>query len=473
MTDALDLADVQGLVMRGYGHLTSACYVLVEIVDPTAARGWLASVANDLSTSASRPAASAVNLAFTHAGLTRLGLSSSAAAMFSLEFIDGMVDPHRSRILGDLDESAPEYWDWGGPGMPGLHAALLLFATRDDELEQAYANHARRLEQSGLRQLARLDTSYLGLHEHFGFRDGISQPTIDGLGYSDTHMNTLQPGEFVLGYANERGQFAPSPTVSAADDPKRVLLPSPGSDGQRDFGRNGTYLVFRQLRQDVRGFWSFADRATRSPDGRSDEAKRTWLAAKLVGRWPSGAPLVKAPEQDDPALAADNDFAYAATDLYGYRCPVGAHIRRGNPRDSLDPAPGSEQSITIGKHHRLIRRGREYGPPVDPATLFAGDAPTDDDVDRGLHFVCLCADIARQFEFVQHTWLMSTKFSGLYDDTDPLLGAPPPSAGTFTVQADPLRQQYSGLSRFVTVRGGAYFFLPGIRATRYLASLTA
>jgi Dyp-type peroxidase family len=192
----------------------------------------------------------------------------------------------------------------------------------------------------------------------------------------------------------------------------------------------------------------------------------------MVGRWPSGAPLVKAPDHDDPTLAQDNDFAFAATDLYGNRCPIGAHIRRGNPRDSLDPGPGTEQSITIGKHHRLMRRGREYGPPVDPTTLF-DDAPNDDNIDRGLHFVCLCADIARQFEFVQHTWLLSTKFGGLYADADPLLGAPAPGAGTFTIQADPVRHQYRGLSRFVTVRGGAYFFLPGIRATRYLANLSS
>jgi Dyp-type peroxidase family len=294
-----------------------------------------------------------------------------------------------------------------------------------------------------------LDTVNLGVNEHFGFRDGISQPTLAGFGRTDTPMNTIQPGEFVLGYSNEHGQFAQAP----------------------DFGRNGSYLVFRQLQQDVRGFWKFADAATHNPDGSSNESRRTWLAAKLVGRWPSGAPLVKAPDGDDPSLATDNDFAYAADDLYGLNCPIGAHIRRGNPRDSLDPGPGTQQSINIGKHHRLIRRGREYGRPVDPQTLFSADIAPGDDVDRGLHFICLCSDIARQFEFVQHTWLMSTKFSGLYDDADPLLGAPRPESGTFTVQARPLRQRYSGLSRFVSVRGGAYFLLPGIRATKYLATL--
>jgi Dyp-type peroxidase family len=451
MADALEFADIQGLVVRGYGNLPAACYVLIEIPDSAAAgaHAWLGRLSSQLDTAESRPTDSATNVAFTHAGLRKLGLPATSLAMFPLEFVDGMVDSHRSRILGDVDESAPEYWDWGGPLTTGVDAVLLLFATENAALEQLYSTRKQQLEQAGLRELVRLDTSDLGGREHFGFRDGISQPTIAGFGRTDTPMNTIEPGEFVVGYHNEHGQFAQAP----------------------DFARDGSYLVFRQLRQDVRGFWRFVDGATRNLDGRSNESRRTWLAAKLVGRWPSGAPLVKVPDGDDPTLATDNDFAYAANDLYGFRCPIGSHIRRGNPRDSLEPGPGTQQSINVGKHHRLIRRGREYGPPVDRQTLFSDDAAHGDDVERGLQFICLCSDIARQFEFVQHTWLMSTKFSGLYDDSDPLLGAPPAASGTFTVPAQPLRHRYSGLSRFVSVRGGAYFFLPGIRATKYLAAL--
>jgi Dyp-type peroxidase family len=451
MPDALEFADIQGLVVRGYGNLPAACYVLIEIPDSAVAgaRNWLGWLPSELNTAQLRPDDSAANVAFTYAGLKKLGVPTASLAMFPPEFVDGMVDSHRSRILGDVDESAPEYWDWGGPLTTRVDAVLLLFAVDNAALEQLCSTHQQQLEQAGLRELVRLDTSDLGGREHFGFRDGISQPTIAGFGRTDAPMNTIEPGEFVLGYHNERGQFAQAP----------------------DFGRDGSYLVFRQLRQDVPGFWRFVDAATRNLDGSSDESRRTRLAAKLVGRWPSGAPLVKVPDGDDPTLATDNDFAYAANDPYGLNCPIGSHIRRGNPRDSLEPGPGTQQSINVGKHHRLIRRGREYGPPVDRQTLFTDDAPAGDDVDRGLHFICLCSDIARQFEFVQHTWLMSTKFSGLYDDADPLLGAPPAGYGTFTVQAQPLRQRYSGLSRLVSVRGGAYFFLPGIRATKYLATL--
>jgi Dyp-type peroxidase family len=200
-----------------------------------------------------------------------------------------------------------------------------------------------------------------------------------------------------------------------------------------------------------------------------DPAAAERLAARIVGRWPSGAPLVLTPDQDQAALADANDFGYAAVDPYGYRCPIGAHIRRAHPRDALDPHPGSDASIALDKRHRLLRRGREYGPPLPPDETLAAPASTNDD--RGLHFICVNANIARQFEFVHHTWLNNPKFAGLYDDADPLVGAHRPSGGTFTMQAPPVRTRVSGLPRFVQPRGGAYFFLPGLRALRYLARL--
>jgi deferrochelatase/peroxidase EfeB len=189
----------------------------------------------------------------------------------------------------------------------------------------------------------------------------------------------------------------------------------------------------------------------------------------MVGRWTSGAPLVLAPEEDNPDLADANDFDYARADPYGYRCPIGAHIRRAHPRDSLDPEPGSARSIALDKRHRLLRRGREYGPPLPVEEALSARAPAAADEDRGLHFICISANIARQFEFVHHTWINNPKFDGLYDDADPLLGAHHPYGGTFTVQARPVRTRITDLPRFVHVRGGAYFFLPGIRALRYLA----
>jgi deferrochelatase/peroxidase EfeB len=186
----------------------------------------------------------------------------------------------------------------------------------------------------------------------------------------------------------------------------------------------------------------------------------------MVGRWPNGAPLVLAPGLDDPALSSENDFGYFHIDLEGLRCPLGAHVRRSHPRDSLDPSPGSQRSIDIGKRHRLLRRGRKYGPPLTLEAALNGGVGAEDE--RGLHFICLCGNIARQFEFVQHTWVNNPKFKGLYEDPDPLMGAP---GRTFTVQAKPVRRRVTDMPSFVQTRGGAYLFLPGVRALRYVAGL--
>jgi deferrochelatase/peroxidase EfeB len=182
----------------------------------------------------------------------------------------------------------------------------------------------------------------------------------------------------------------------------------------------------------------------------------------MVGRWPSGAPLALAPDADDPKLATANDFAYHADDERGARCPVGSHIRRSNPRDSLDPDPGSDRSFEINRRHRLLRRGREYGPPLPLEQALHGD----DAAERGLHFICLNANIARQFEFVNHTWLNNPKFGELYDDADPFF-----APGCFTIPTGGVRERVTHVPRFVTVQGGAYFFLPGLAALRSLAAL--
>ena len=152
---------------------------------------------------------------------------------------------------------------------------------------------------------------------------------------------------------------------------------------------------------------------------------------------------------------------------------MGSHIRRTNPRDSLGPDPGSAKSIAVNKRHQLLRRGRIFGVPVaasmDPDEIMNGDPAGE----RGLYFICLNANISRQFEFVQHSWSNNPKFAGLYSDPDPLTGTRHSTAepDAFTIPADPVRQRVTGLPEFVTVRGGGYFFLPGIRAIRYLAAL--
>jgi Dyp-type peroxidase family len=452
MAVTLELDDIQGLVARGYGTLLAASFVLLRVEQPAAARAWAGTLAGEVATAEPGRRSEVVQVAFTESGLRRLGLPEPTLAGFPDEFTGGMTAAHRRRILGDEGESAPEQWRWGGPANP-VDAVLLLYAEDGAGLDRLADRLAGpdALAAAGLAEVGRLATSPLVGTEPFGFRDGISQPLLAELASPSTGERTVRVGEFVLGYPNEYGLRTGSPT---AEDPGGVLPRADGT-GQRslgDLGRNGSYLVLRQLSQDVEGFWRFVDQA----GGPGDPDAGTRLAAKMVGRWPNGTPLAVSPEGPVRELAEANDFGYAADDAAGLRCPAGAHIRRANPRDVLDPVAGPERSVTFSNRHRLLRRGRSYA----------------DQGERGIHFICLGANIARQFEFVQHTWLNDPKFAAMYDDTDPLVATRQGGAGrTFTVQARPVRQRVTGLPNFVTVRGGAYFFLPGRRALRYLAQL--
>ena len=459
---AVEREDVQGLLASGYGHLHEARFLLLAIDQPARAGAWLSRLADELTTSVGRSPGTAVNVAIAPSGLAKLGLPPTLGR-FSDRFLDGMTAPHRSRALGDIGDDAPERWRWGGAKTPAIDLLLLLYAEDTAALS--------RLEQrltgadDGLDLVLALDTRWSD-REHFGFRDGIAQPHIAGLrdGRPD---DTIRPGEFVLGYRNEHDQLTGRPLVDRASDPAAILPVDPVS-GDADLGRNGTYLVLRQLSQDVRAFWTYVDQASSGGNGHHDPAARVRLAAQIVGRWPDGEPLVLAPDAPRETLEPTDDFRYHRLDPDGLRCPLGAHIRRAHPRDTLDPRPGTDRSIGLDKLHRLLRRGRGYGTPmaVDAALNGAGR----DHDERGLHFICLCANIARQFEFVQHTWLNNPKFKGLYDDPDPLVG---PAGRSLTLQSRPVNRRVKELPSFVGVRGGAYFFLPGVRAVRYLASLAA
>jgi Dyp-type peroxidase family len=477
---SLELDDIQGLVARGYGNLPVATFVLVAIPRGAAPGKWLEQLAADVTPATDKPGGRAVHVAFTAGGLARLGLDPAASG-FSPEFVGGMTTPHRRRLLGDQGSNAPEGWDWGGPGTPGVDAVLLLYAAGEAELDSVRHQQAARLATGGLREIAALPTRGLDAYEHFGFHDGISQPIVEGLSRKGAWADTIRAGEFVLGYPNEYGLYTEGPVVEAAADAGGILpkaRANGGAGGMRDLGRNGTYLVLRQLAQHVHTFWQFAAReAENHNESHFDSAgaadgpatARTRVAAKMVGRWPEGAPLVMSPGRDDPHLSGANDFAYHASDPFGDRCPIGAHVRRANPRDSLDPDPGSRKSVAINKRHRILRRGRGYGPRITVEGALQGSDESDDP--RGLHFLCLNANIARQFEFIQHSWVNDPKFSGLYDDPDPLVGARTDPRNDITVQARPVRTRLQGMPEFTSVRGGAYFFLPGVRALRYLATL--
>ena len=464
MTEQLDLDDMQGLLARGYSGLPFATFLLLGIDDAAAARAGLRRWVHLVTSAERAPVAVAVNLALTAAGVATLSPAGSLPAGFSEPFASGMATPYRSRLLGDVGDDDPRGWAWGGPGTDEVHLMVLLYAVDAAGLAAAARDAAGHAERHGMRLVRRLDTLELAEREQFGFRDGISQPTLDGLPRAKEGTDVVRAGEFVLGYLNEYGLLSERPLLAPERDPDRLLPVDPAGSGAADLGRNGSYLVVRQLSQDVPAFREFLDRATRGADGMPDPAAAERLAAKLVGRWPGGASLTLSPDRDDPALATANDFGYHELDARGLRCPVGSHVRRTNPRDSLEPSPGTESSREVNRRHRLLRRGRGYREYDTGDASGAGES--------GLHFLCLNANLLRQYEFVQHSWVNDPSFNGMVGSVDPLVGPRGPAGTTFTEPALPVRRRHQGLPRFVRVRGGAYFFLPGIRALRYLATPT-
>ena len=488
------LGDVQGFITSGYGHLPHAAYLFVQFHDAGQAKRWLDAIVPAITSSRRWPTlpsgekvrpVSAVNVAVTAAGLAAIGLPRRVLCTFPVEFQEGVAQEYRSRILGDTEESDPSRWELGGPTLPPIHAAVLLHAVSADGLDEL-CNAQRALlaaRDGGVVELpGSMQRGYRpeGDYEPFGFHDGIAQPSIAG-----TSGAGVPTGEFILGYANHYRIIPPTPVAPAALDAGGLLPsldnPHHASERLRDLGVNGSYVVYRKLQQDVAGFWQFLKQEAARDGGREDAAGMVWLAARLVGRWPSGAPLVLAPHADDPRLRDRDDFLYRE-DAGGLSCPLGAHVRRANPRDDIKPYPATE-SRSMSEAHRLLRRARVFGPPLFDAALLADPASeacraalvrlADDGRARGIHFFCVNASIRSQFEFVQQTWCNNPRFGGLIDNKDPIVGdndrMDQPSSH-MTIPG-PRRSWRTGpLPRFVTVRAAAYLFMPSIRALRFLAA---
>lgn len=475
----IDLSDVQGFLISEYPDMRYSCYTMLQVTDAAAAKNFIKSIVADVTHAKSSGNNKYLNMAFTSPGLMALGIKERNLTTFIREYREGMVTPHRQRLLGDFDSSDPSTWEWGGTKNDEVHMILMVFGADKVSADDYYKNLKMQFSASGLREVYKIDSQVLpGNKEHFGFRDGISQPFIKGTGYSGKESDNLNAGEFLLGYKSEYNVYPDSPLMFEPQGDMGLLHDDDAGSGKKDLGKNGTFMVMRQLKQDVKGYWTFINEKTKNEDGSVNEKESKKLAAKMMGRWPSGAPIVKYPEQDpaeqypdrDPeTFINDNDFFYNDTDRHGTKCPFGAHIRRLNPRDSFEENTKKE-SILLSNRHRMIRRARLYGEPfISSPTNFTPGGEV------GMLFTCFNADISRQFEFVQYTWANYPKFKQLVNDPDPFIGVREnPAQGVqqvFTIPGTPVNKYITGMQRFVTVRGGAYFFFPSITAIKYLITI--
>ena len=434
----LELEDIQSGVLRPRPTPYVATYIAFRIDERKAGRELMRRM-SQVVTSAANPSSpladTSVSVALTHKGLEALGVPRESLESFSWEFRQGMAARHKD--LGDTGESHPDKWEQP-LGSSELHVVLVAVSPDQRRLEIAL-DRARETYRgmSGITAIWRQDCHALpDEKEPFGFRDGISHPAIEGSGIPGTNPGEkpLKAGEFVLGYTDEMGGIQKT-------EPEIL-------------GRNGTYVVFRKLHQRVAAFRQYL-RA--NSNGLADEEL---LAAKMMGRWRSGAPLALCPFHDDPELGADhrrnNDFMFEQSDPSGLKTPGGSHIRRCNPRDA---------SIAgVARIHRMIRRGTAYGPLLPEGVL------EDDGADRGLMFAFVGSHLGRQFEFVQSQWVNDGVFFGAGGDTDPVIGSGE-NGNNFTLPRKPVRKRLQGIPQFVITRGGEYCFMPGLRALRWLAGL--
>ena len=449
----VDLGQVQADVLRGFrttDALHYAHFSLIRFASQSAARTWLQSLVPKVTTCASwdsTPSAqrTVINVAFTYPGLLLItGQPPPSGPPPSADpnsghgaFVEGAIArSNRTPAFGDVGGSAPSNWET--PFQQAWHALVSVSADTQPGLATALGT----VPPAGAGAVIHTETGgrLPNNEEHFGFADGIGQPDVEGIGLlsepgGGTPVETtagptwkpIPPGEFVLGYPDAAGETL----------------------GAHPLTRNGSFLVFRKLAQEV-----FAFRQVGKDFGNDNLVSPDWLLERIVGRHRNGDPLV-------PFSSNPNNFRFA-NDEQGFGCPFGAHVRRANPRDDKTGPTASQV-----ERRRMIRRGLPYGPPL-PAT-----ATADDGVARGLLFLAINADIERQFEFVQANWINSTLSSAkltIDADKDPLLGANVKSGSKFVVQNATKPELVFGLDRFVTVKGGAYFFLPSLLALGMLAS---
>jgi Dyp-type peroxidase family len=490
----INLADVQGNVLAGFNK-DHQRLLFFQFGDRTKAQRWLATIIDETATSeevlafnelfrrtrsrrgteVSAPGAAWMNIALTHPGLAALGVAESELAQFPEAFTQGMAA--RSQLLGDVDDSAPANWVGPFASSDAVHGLLILAADTPDALERLARSHTERMSANAV-QVVFDDTGRVREdepgHEHFGFRDGVSQPGIRGVTRRQNPKDSdqglpgqdlLWPGEFVIGYPTQIARPDPDGEEKGAN-----RNPGPRSRSGPAWTLDGSYLVFRRLRQDVAGFHRML-----AQDAAAQGVSVEQFGAKLVGRYKSGAPLERTKDQSirfDPSKADPsvknpaildarrvNNFEFA-DDADGKLVPRAAHIRKAYPRNERTPTGGEADTQT----HRILRRGIPYGASFRQGA--PNGSPEGADADRGLLFLGYQASLERQFEFVMSEWFNKTDHPESGDGHDPLISQA--SQKRFNLPGG--HPAHLTMQPFIFTTGGAYFFQPSISALRMLSS---
>ena len=450
----MELDDIQAIILRDRPIPYYGTVVAIKVHDAAKGRELIAKLLPYVSSSQEFDERMAANLTvvMTYEGLKKLGVPQDSLDSFPENFKQGMAAS--AKQLHDVGQNAPENWQKPfGTGEIHVCAAII---TDDKSTWQAklqevksflsdYINHDQP-EQGAIEVL--LDHDF-GVDEAvknvFGFRDGIGNPNVAGSGvkkHNDTDL-PIASGEFVMGYKGESGVIPPMPQPEV-------------------LGKNGSFMVLRKYHSHVADFNKYCLEQTDSPE----EAEK--LAAKMFGRWRSGASISVARDHDDKALGEDearnNDFDYSDDD-YGKGCPFGAHARRMNPRKTKDFI------LADVRLHRIIRRSVSYGDIVPP------NVTEDDGKERGLFFIGINAHAMDTLEFLQGQWVNDGNFMNLGEERDPLLGVhhgdKNDDGDTFTEPADPIRKRHTGIFQFNTVQGGEYLFIPSLSALKWISELPA